>query len=70
MLNYRVNKNTFSNPRGDNEVHNSLCSYYYQLTNFEDLGKHENCDTAVRIAKTKGYKADGCRMCSEKCHIG
>jgi hypothetical protein len=68
MANYRVNKNSFTNPKGDNEVHNEGCVHYSQLTNYEYLGDFVNCIGAVQAAKYKGYKADGCIKCCPLCH--
>jgi hypothetical protein len=68
-MNYRVNKDTRSNPNGNNEVHSQICVHYYQLVSFEELGYHSNCQSAVNTAKLKGYsKADGCIKCSQPCH--
>lgn len=66
MANYRVNKNKQSN--GDNEVHKSGCTYYSDLTNYESLGDHSNCSSAVSEAKRRGYSADGCATCILACH--
>ena len=71
MKYYRVNKNTFANPNGDNEVHASDCVHYNQLTNFQPLGEHASCVTAVAMAKRIGYpNADGCAKCCPLCHKG
>jgi hypothetical protein len=71
MKKYRVNKNTSTNPNGNNEVHDESCRHYYQLVSYEDLGLHSGCKTAVAEAKRKGYsKADGCKVCSPECHNG
>lgn len=67
MAYYRVNKNKQAN--GDNEVHKSDCKYYFLLTNFEELGFHSTCTSAVDSAKSKGYySADGCNDCIPFCH--
>jgi hypothetical protein len=71
MKNYRVNKNTTTNPNGNNEVHSEDCRFYSQLVSFEHLGLHPNCQSAVTEAKNRGYyKADGCIVCSPACHRG
>lgn len=68
MANYRVNKNTYTNPNGDNEVHKEGCVHYQLLTNYEYLGNFSTCAEAINNAKTKGYKADGCANCIPSCH--
>ncbi len=71
MKKYRVNKNTSSNPKGNNEVHSDDCQHYSSLVSYEDLGYQFGCQNAVSEAKRKGYsKADGCRECSNACHKG
>ncbi|MBL4708431.1 MAG: hypothetical protein JKY48_08350 [Flavobacteriales bacterium] len=71
MKNYRINKNNNTNPGGHNEVHNQDCRYYNQLTNYEYLGQHPNCYSAVSEAKRRGYeRADGCAICSGPCNNG
>lgn len=66
MAYYRVNKNKQSN--GDNEVHKAGCTYYSDLRNYEALGDHDSCASAVADAKSRGYQADGCAVCSSACH--
>lgn len=66
MAYYRVNKNKQAN--GDNEVHKRGCRYYDNLTNYEALGDHDTCSSAVREAKRRGYQADGCAICVPSCH--
>ena len=71
MKNYRINKNTDTNPGGHNEVHDEDCPRYSSLRDYEDLGAHYNCHSAVREAKARGYyKADCCAICSSDCHTG
>lgn len=70
MNNYRVNKNTTSNPKGHNEVHNDTCPHYHTLMSYEELGAHANCVSAVTAARAKGYNADGCRICIPNCNNG
>lgn len=71
MKSYRVNKNTDTNPNGNNEVHAEDCSHYSQLSNYEYLGVHSSCFSAVVKAKSLGYaKADGCAECCKPCHKG
>lgn len=65
MANYRVNNNV--QPNGDHEVHKEGC-IYYNLTNYEYLGNHDTCSSAVRKAKTIHAKADGCKTCIPTCH--
>lgn len=70
MNNYRVNKNTSSNPNGDNEVHKDTCRHYNELLNYESLGAHSSCSNAVSMANRNGYKADGCKNCIPECNKG
>lgn len=70
MSNYKVNKNTSTNPNGHNEVHKDTCQHYNTLSNYEVLGAHSNCGSAVSRARSKGYKADGCINCIPECHRG
>lgn len=71
MKYYRVNRDTSSNPNGNNEVHNDSCIHYARLVSFESLGQHSTCYSAVVEAKKRGYhKADGCAKCSEACNNG
>ena len=70
MNNYRVNKNTYSNPNGHNEVHKDNCQHYHSLLSFEELGPFSNCANAVTSARSKGYNADGCRICVPDCNRG
>jgi len=67
---YKVNKNTTSNPNGDNEVHKDTCQHYSTLSNYDSLGQHSSCGSAVTEARRKGYDADGCRNCIPECHKG
>ena len=69
MKEYRMNKRTESNPKGNNEVHSSDCRHYNQLTDYVYLGYHSSCFSALRKAKSLGYpNADGCKVCSPACH--
>ncbi len=71
MKRYRANKNTETNPNGNNEVHSEDCYHYSRLSSYADLGYHYGCQTAVEKAKSLGYyKADGCATCCPTCHKG
>lgn len=71
MKNYRINKNTYTNPNRNNEVHSEDCKYYSDLTNYEFLGSFSTCQNAITLAKAKGYRdADGCVICCPSCHKG
>ena len=74
MPNYIVNKNAQYDTR-DHEVHvtpRSSCSSprYPEPQNQETLGYYSTCNGAVREAKSRGYKANGCYYCSNPCHTG
>jgi len=66
MKNYYVNKIKQSN--GDHEVHESTCRYLPSSENRENLGSFSNCKDAVKKAKEKFIKSDGCYYCSNSCH--
>ena len=71
MPDYLVNRSAQSN--GDHEVHRaprSECgSLGYPLPKKQvDLGWHSDCDSAVRDARSRGYRANGCAYCSFPCH--
>lgn len=67
MKKYLLNLNQQSN--GDYEVHHTDC-YWKPTTNYEDLGNHENCQSAIRTAKNRHpfKKINGCKYCSPNCH--
>jgi hypothetical protein len=67
MAQYRVNKNQQSS--GDYEVHKQGCRYFDGLTNFEELGEHPTCQSAISKAQSiVGNSADGCSICIPECH--
>lgn len=53
----------------DCEVHTSTCSKA-PTQNFEDLGLHNDCNSAVQQAKRKHplKRINGCLHCSKACH--
>jgi hypothetical protein len=68
MANYRVNKNTQS-PNYDHEGHKEGCTWW-PTQNYQDLGDHSSCVSAVAKAKLIYSDANGCKTCSSQCHIG
>ncbi|KAB2816106.1 hypothetical protein F8C82_10470 [Phaeocystidibacter marisrubri] len=64
---YRLNHNAQNN--GDHEVHTTTCNWV-PTSNFEDLGFHLNCQSAVQQARLRYPRAkiDGCKHCSYPCH--
>lgn len=56
---------------GDYEVHKVGCSHF-PTNNYEDLGTHNYCSSAVIEAKLKHpyKKINGCYYCSNSCHTG
>jgi len=67
MPSYYVNKNVQSN--GDYEVHTTNdCPHPADIKNREPLGVFSDCHGAVREAKGRDYKANGCKYCSHACH--
>lgn len=68
MTTYYVNKNAQSN--GDHEVHTTSCSWLPEPQNREYIGIFSSCREAVREAKKKYKKVNGCFYCSRECHTG
>jgi len=67
MDHYRINKRISTNPGGFNEIHSNDCIHYVALISFEDLGVHEDSNSAKKEARARGYmKATGCRVCSRE----
>lgn len=66
MATYYVNDNAQSN--GDHEVHTSTCSFVPSVANRTYLGVFDNCKDAVKEAKKKYTKTNGCKSCSNECH--
>ena len=66
MAQYRVNNN--ADIHGDHEVHSEGCHLWYFLTNYQSLGDHGTCYTAVAQARTVWPTANGCIHCSPACH--
>lgn len=67
MAYYRLNLNRQAN--GDHEVHEQGCTYY-PTQNYDSLGSHDSCKSAVSKAK-KDYpnkQINGCYYCSRSCH--
>ena len=67
MERYVLNLNQQDN--GDYEVHKEGC-FRFPVTNFEELGNHYNCESAVEKAKNNNTikKVDGCIHCVPTCH--
>jgi len=61
---YYVNNNAQHN--GDHEVHEEGCQY--MPSNKTDLGLHDDCQSAVKEAKKKYSKSNGCKYCAKPCH--
>ena len=66
MAAYYVNKQAQAN--GDHEVHLDGCSYMPEESNKEYLGEFDDCAGAVREAKKRHPKSNGCYWCSRGCH--
>ena len=66
MAYYRVNNNQQTN--GDHEVHKQGCTYYAGLTNYQALGDHPDCHSAVNTARKHHKQVNGCFFCSPLCH--
>jgi len=66
MARYYVNDNAQAN--GDHEVHTTGCSWLPLPHNRTYLGDFSSCGPAVREAKKKYTKSNGCYHCSRACH--
>lgn len=63
---YYINNNP--QPNGDYEVHISTCKYFHLMYNITYLGEFDTCHEAVREAKRRYYRANGCYHCCNPCH--
>ncbi|MBC9913892.1 hypothetical protein [Chitinophaga varians] len=63
---YYVNNNAQSN--GDHEIHVDTCYYFPMMHNRTYLGEFETCQEAVREAKKRYEKSNGCVDCCWLCH--
>jgi hypothetical protein len=63
---YYVNNNAQLN--GDHEVHVSTCDYVPTMYSQTYLGEFETCQAAVREAKKRFQKSNGCFYCCRPCH--
>ncbi|MDR6569258.1 hypothetical protein MRBLMN1_005111 [Chitinophaga ginsengisegetis] len=63
---YYVNNN--AQPKGDHEVHVITCPYFSMMFNRTYLGEFETCQEAVREAKKRYQKSNGCLECCKPCH--
>ncbi len=68
MSRYYVNRNAQGN--GDHEVHKDGCSHMPKPENRIYLGRFDNCRGAVREAKKRYQKSNGCYFCCRECHTG
>ena len=53
---------------GDNEIHTYNCPHPPLHQNREGLGHFSTCREAVRMAKQKYPRANGCYYCVPECH--
>lgn len=68
MAQYYVNKNTYTNPNNDHEVHTSTCRDLPRAENRIYLGTFSDCYRAVVKAKAFYDKVDGCIHCCKSYH--
>ena len=69
MAYYCLNRNR--QPNGDVEVHNEdTCKHLPERENRVSLGIHDDCESAVALAKGMypGAPINGCYNCSVECH--
>ncbi|WP_215222685.1 hypothetical protein [Echinicola shivajiensis] len=64
MEKYVVNNRQQTN--GDHEVHKEGCRYF--PSDYQYLGEHYSCGTAVARARQIYPTANGCKTCSNACH--
>ena len=67
MAKYYVN-NT-AQPNEDHEVHKEGCYWLSLVISKKELGNHLTCHSAVQEAKRTYTQSNGCRTCSNECHI-
>ncbi len=65
-LAYYVNNNP--QPNGDHEVHTADCIHLDQIKYKLYLGLFDNCEDAVKKAKTTHAQSNGCAFCASACH--
>ncbi|MCG6232846.1 hypothetical protein K6102_07390, partial [Vibrio furnissii] len=58
--------NDTAQPNGDHEVHTSKCKYFDKIQFKSYLGSFDNCADAVKEAKKKHSKSNGCYWCSNE----
>lgn len=69
MPHYIVDRNAQAN--GDHEVHlsGSVWSCLPAEADQRELGSHDGCASALRIARLFYGKANGCARCAVSCHV-
>ena len=64
-LRYRINLNP--GKKGQNEIHNSNCYWYYKLTNYAYLDTFTSSTEALKYTISKNYNsADKCELCCKQ----
>ncbi|MGE7777779.1 hypothetical protein ACQKLP_23895 [Chitinophaga sp. NPDC101104] len=63
---YYVNNNP--QPNGDYEVHVATCKFFTLMYNVTYLGEFDTCREAVREAKKRYQRTNGCYYCCHPCH--
>ncbi len=63
---YYVNDNAQAN--GDHEVHKDTCTFFHLMKNRTYLGYFSKCEDAVKKARERHAKVNGCCHCSLPCH--
>ncbi len=67
MKTYYINRQTYTNPDNNHEVHASDC--FYLPVNRDYLGEFISCHDALANAVKRGYRrVNGCIHCSSPCH--
>ncbi len=62
--------NSQAQKTGEHEVHRQICDRLPLLEHRIDLGRHMNCDSAMKVAKKKlnTDNVDGCAYCCPRCN--
>lgn len=70
MTNYYITADSSNNPNNNHEVHTSGCQWLPSEGNRGYLGSFNTCIEAIKAAKNKYSKVDGCAICCPECHNG
>lgn len=63
---YYVNANSQAN--GDHELHTGVCTFLPVSTSRTYVGYFSSCQDALRVAREKYERVNGCAFCIPSCH--